>query len=159
MRQLIYPKISFEDFLTVYLHRFPNDIIPEITEVNLVSKEEKEDSLKYKSIIVLYDSSPKILKKFGINLTKGEIYEKTFVDFKNKIITVEAVNKTLSSILRVHEKEKIYVNDEDIIWESKVKVSCLVPGGSSVALDRYQEYKRLEKEIMDTYLSVEGKIK
>ena len=58
MRQLIYPKISFEDFLTVYLHRFPNDIIPEITEVNLVSKEEKEDSLKYKSIIVLYDSSP-----------------------------------------------------------------------------------------------------
>jgi len=155
-RTIIYKDIKFEDFLVYYLNRFPNENIPEIASVNIIKKEELENYLKIKSLVTLYDESPKILKKFGINITKGEIAEKTKIYFDKKIIITEAINRTLSTFLRVHEKEIIKEINGDIIWKSIVKIWCIIPGGSSVALDRYQEFKRLEKKIMDTFLNKNG---
>lgn len=155
-RTIIYKNTEFDDFVVYYLNRLPNEIIPEITSVDITKKEESENFLKVKSTITLYDESPKILKKFGFNLTKGEIAEKTKVFFDKKTITTEAVNRTLSSILKVHEKEVIQEVNGNVVWKSTVKIGCLIPGGSNVALDRYQEFKRLEKKIMDTFLNKEG---
>lgn len=155
-RTVIYKNTEFDDFVVYYLNRLPNEIIPEITSVEITKKEEREYFLKVKSIVTLYDESPRILKRFGFNLTKGEIAEKTKVFFDKKLITTEAINKTLSTFLKVHEKEVIQEVNGNIVWKSTVKVWCLIPGGSSVTLDRYQEFKRLEKKIMDTFLNKEG---
>lgn len=156
-RTVIYKNTKFDDFVVFYLNRLPNEIIPEITNVKITKKEEQSGNfLKVKSIVTLYDESPRILKKFGFNLTKGEIAEKTKIFFDKKLIITEAVNKTLSTFLKVHEKEVIQEVDGNIIWKSIVKVWCLIPGGFDIALDRYQEFKRLEKQIMDTFLNKKG---
>ena len=155
-RTIIYKQTEFEDFLVFYLNRLPNEIIPEIISVDIIKKEENENFLKVKSIITLYDESPKILKRFGFNLTKGKIAEKIKIYFDKKIITTEKINKTLSSFLTVHEKEIIQEINGNIIWKSSVKISSLIPGGLNIALDRYQEFKRLEKEIMNSFLYKDG---
>lgn len=155
-RTVIYKNTEFVDFLVFYLNRLPNETIPEITSVEIIKKEETENFLKVKSIITLYDESPKILKRFGFNLTKGEIKEKIKIFFDKKVIITEKINKTLSTFLTVQEKEIIQEIDGNIIWKSSVKIWCLIPGGSNIALDRYQEFKRLEKEILNSFLFKDG---
>jgi hypothetical protein len=146
-RTLIYKNTPFEDFLIIYLNRFPNDIIPEITNVKITKKEESPEELKFKSIITIHDESPKILKKFGISMTTGEIKEKTSVFYDKKTITSIAKNITLSTLIQVVEKELIQEIDGNIVWKSTVKINSFVPGASNHAINKYHLFKESEKEI------------
>jgi hypothetical protein len=151
-REIIYKNTNFTDFLIIYINRFPNSIIPEIIDIK-VKKEEKDDNKEYiKRSIKIYDDSPRLLRKLGINLSEGKIIEKVNINYNDKIIESIANNKTLSNIIKVTEKDLIKQNGNDIIWESFYNIRTLIPGISSIINNRLIEFKNLEKEIIDTYL-------
>ena len=130
----------------------PNFIIPEIIDIK-IKKEEKTEFNEYiKRVITLYDESPRLLRKFGFDISNGKVEERINIDYKNKILTSDAKNRTLFSFISVTTKDYIVEEDENIIWKSYINIWCLIPGGSAIANGRYEYFKELEKDIIDTYL-------
>jgi hypothetical protein len=152
-REIIYKNIDFFDFLIIYINRFPNTIIPEIVDVKIKKEEKDEENNEYiKRKIKIYDDSPRLLRKFGFNLCEGNIVEKIKIDYKNKNIESIANNKTLKNIINVSEKDIIRQEGDDIIWDSFYNIRTIIPGISSIIIGRLEEFKKLEKQIIDTYL-------
>jgi hypothetical protein len=141
---------TFDIFLHKYLNRFPNtDIISEIVDVITKDISKKDNKIIYHRIIKLYNKTPKLLKKFGFDISSGEILEKITVDFENKIIISELINNTLTEYIKGYEKNYICEKDNKIYMESVWKCNSSIPFATKIATQKYKIFKKCENQILN----------